>query len=163
VSEDVDLMVRDFRTDPAETLRRAKLRYLNNAPTADELPVRVVHPIARLRQLSTQSRDAVDAWARHAAAANGFGEGGVESEGDRSGNGAIVEGSKQPSVRKHLSPVGRRLRAMAETIAALAWVAYWLIGRFIHSWERTPKPAPTYRAIAPKPRAITTLRQSRVS
>lgn len=162
MSEDVDLMVRDFRTEPAEP-RRRNVRYLSNVPATDELPVRVVHPIERLRQLSTQSRDAMDAWARHAAAANGFGEAGIEAEGGIASDGAVAQGVEQPSVRKHVSPVRRRLRAMGEAIAAIIWVAYWLIGSFIRSWERTPKPAPTYRAIAPKPRAIPTLRQSRVS
>jgi hypothetical protein len=156
-------MVRDFRSDPTERLRRSKLSYLSNVPAVDELPVRVVHPIQRLRQLSMQSRDAMDAWARHAAAANGFGDGGMASEGGNASDGAIVERAERPRVRKHLSLARHRMRAMGEAIAAVIWVAYWLIASFIRSRARTPQAAPTYRAVTPKPRPIPTLRQSRVS
>lgn len=164
MSEDVDLMVRDFRTDPSEPLRRRNVSYLSNVPGVDELPVRVVHPMATLQELSTQPTDAMDAWARHAAAANGFGDGGMDSDGDSTYDGVSVERAEQPRSPSYVSPMRRRLRAIGEAIAAVIWVAYWLIGSFLRSWDRTPpQTAPTYRSITPKPRAIPALRQSRVT
>ena len=161
MSDDVDLMVRDFRTEPTEP-RRRDVRYLSNMPAADELPVRVVHPIARLRQMSTQSTDAIDAWARHAVAANGFGDGAIEGDASAVSDNAVAKPARRRAVRKHLSLAAHRVRAMADAVAAMVWVSYWLIGRFIRSWVPAAEPAPTYRA-ARKPRVSPTLRQSRVS
>jgi uncharacterized protein YjiS (DUF1127 family) len=137
VSDDVDLMVRDFRSDPSDPARRRNVSYLRSEAQWTEPVSLRVHALEECEALSTQSTDAIDAWARHAAAANGFGYAGIS----------------EPQVR---TPVSyelwretrvQRSRAIGEAVAAIVWVIVWLTGSFWRSWQRRLEAAATYEGL----------------
>jgi uncharacterized protein YjiS (DUF1127 family) len=137
VSDDLDLMVRDFRSDPRDPARRRNVSYLRcEAQWTEPVSLRV-HAIEECEALSTQSTDAMDAWARHAAAANGFGDAGVS----------------EPPVRRPVSyelwrdTRAQRSRAIGEAVAAIAWVFAWLAGSFWRSWRRQRQASATYESL----------------